>query len=45
MTALKIEYIDFLPEYLVLDPNRYAYIIDTQQLYSDIIAKSFISVY
>ena len=29
MTAAKVEYIDFLPDYPASDPNGYAYIINT----------------
>lgn len=44
MTASKVEYIDFLPEYPASDPDGYAYVIDTRQLHPDVIAKSFTSV-
>lgn len=44
MTASKVEYVDFLPEYPASHPNGYAYVINTHALHPDIIEKAFTSV-
>lgn len=44
MTAAKVEYIDFLPDYPASDPNGYAYIINTRALHPDFVGKALTSV-